>query len=396
MEKTNLLFVIDTLDMGGAEKSLVRLCSKLNPNQFNMTVLINSGHEGILADQLPNYVNRLYISRIKSLSFKKQYTHLLYRLSDFTAEHLYGKKSTKNSITRFILRKISEFEYGRFLNYISNLMTTYQYDLSIGFMEGDPTVIATHCINANKYITFYRYGKIIDFRKDKESFEKSEYLITLSKNLKEELVKEKKYAPNKILILHNTYDIENIIKLSKEYVPHKRDVLNIVSVGRLHPDKGQLEAIKAALILKEKDVSFNWYFVGLDKGDYAENCKKMVFEFDLEDQIIFTGIQKNPYKYIRIADIYVLPSRFESLGNTIVESMLLDKPVISTNTLGAQELIRHGQNGLLCGFSAEDIASEIIKLIKNENLRMQLINSTKETIKDIENELNKYIELFSS
>ena len=395
MSKIKLLFVIACLDMGGAEKSLVRLCSKLNSEKYDITILVNSGHKGIISSQLPDYVKTLYIYRYATLSFNKQYPHYLNKINDLASKYLFGKCQVKNRFLRYILRTAAAWEYKKYLQYITDLMAENQYDISVGFIERDSQVIATHCINAKKYILFWRHGNVFPFRYDDQAFEKCNIMIALSEKVKEDLVLKKNYDPKKIQVIHNVYDPENIIRLSDESVKYNKDILNIVSVGRLHPDKGQLDAIKAASILKQIGVNFNWFFVGLDEGDYADECKNAVEKFGLHNKIIFTGVQKNPYNYIKIANIYVLPSKYESLGNTLAEAMILGKPIVSTSTHGALELIKDGKNGILCGFAPEDIATAIKKVISDENLRNSISSSAKQSAKEFDSEIEKYTELFS-
>ena len=73
------------------------------------------------------------------------------------------------------------------------------------------------------------------------------------------------------------------------------------------------------------------------------------------------------------------PSRYESFGITILEAMLLGRPVVSTNTLGAQELIRDGVDGTLC--DPEDLSSAIERFIQNrEKFGIDRSSACKESV----------------
>jgi len=80
-------------------------------------------------------------------------------------------------------------------------------------------------------------------------------------------------------------------------------------------------------------------------------------------------MQSNPYPYIRCADLYVQPSRFEAFGLTIREAQVLAVPVLSTRTDGSAELISDGETGLLCESDADSIAAAIIRLYNAPKLR---------------------------
>jgi glycosyltransferase involved in cell wall biosynthesis len=76
-------------------------------------------------------------------------------------------------------------------------------------------------------------------------------------------------------------------------------------------------------------------------------------------------MKTNPYPYIKRADLYVQPSRFEGYPVAILEALVLGRLVVSTDNGGAGEMIFPGENGLLCSISADSIVATANELLKD-------------------------------
>lgn len=106
-----------------------------------------------------------------------------------------------------------------------------------------------------------------------------------------------------------------------------------VAVGRVQPQKDYETLIRAFAKVQEINPMSLLYIVGKDEGEYAADQKELVSELGLQDKVIFTGFQDNPYKYMSGADCYVLSSEYEGLPNTLLEAMFLKLPVVSTASI---------------------------------------------------------------
>lgn len=392
MKKTRLLFVMGLMRVGGIEKSLIRLCKALDCKKYDISVLLLSVGDGI-SDELPYYVRKIFVSRNKTRSFEKQYSKFWCKHYEKIVENAY---SHGNKMKRRLNYELLKYESVMFKKYVKDLFCNENFDVSIGFMQGEPSDVAVNCINAKKRIVFYRHGTVFEFMNDTYYYEKADIIVALSKGVKEDLIKDRHICDNKIRIIHNVYDIENIRNLSNQPCEYdKVKKLKLVTVARISPEKGILQAIRSARILKEKGMSFLWLFVGNDDGDYAEKCKREINDNGLNDIIIFTGVKSNPYPFIRTADIFVQPSECEALPGTIVEALVLGKPIVSTKTYGAQELIIHKKNGLLCGFEPMDLADSIEYLKDNTKLKNSILIGAREKLREFNDEIIHYEDLFS-
>lgn len=158
---------------------------------------------------------------------------------------------------------------------------------------------------------------------------------------------------------------------------HNTHMYMIVSCGRLTQIKGFDLAVMAASVLKKRGIDFTWYFVG--DGPEKNSIERMIYDNNLNSNIVITGMVDNPYPYIAVCDIYVQPSYSESYGLSITEAKMLNKPIVSTLTAGGREQIEDGVNGVLTNINPEAIADGVF----------DLLNSS-EKINTIKNNLESY------
>lgn len=149
----------------------------------------------------------------------------------------------------------------------------------------------------------------------------------------------------------------------------------IVTVGRLEHYKQYTLAVETARILRDKAISFQWYFVG--EGSEKPHLESLINEYGLQEHVILVGKQLNPYPYVFRCDVYVQTSSFEGFGLSIAEAKILGKPVISTNFDAVHDQLRHEVNGLIAEMTAESVADNIIRLIEDEPLRQRIVKNVK-------------------
>ena len=151
--------------------------------------------------------------------------------------------------------------------------------------------------------------------------------------------------------------------------------LRILTVGRLSTEKGQDIAIKALAKLIKRGYKVKWYCLG--EGNARESYEKIIEEYQVEDYFVLLGASSNPYPYMKQCDIYVQPSRYEGYCITILEAKVLHKPIVTTNVNGVNEQINNGKTGLITDMYANELFLSVEKLIKDANLRNQLVENLK-------------------
>ena len=99
---------------------------------------------------------------------------------------------------------------------------------------------------------------------------------------------------------------------------------------------------------------------------------------DLSDCVHFIGARQNPMPWIKSADVFVNPSRYESWGMTVSEALCLGKAVITSDIPVFAEQITNGVNGLMCPAMPENLAETIMKVLTDKQLKHKLEkNATK-------------------
>jgi glycosyltransferase involved in cell wall biosynthesis len=131
----------------------------------------------------------------------------------------------------------------------------------------------------------------------------------------------------------------------------------ILTVGRLSEEKGQRLAIDALYLLKKKRNNVRWYFVG--EGKDMDYCKVYADDLGLSDDIVFLGLQANPYGYMRDCDVYVQPSRHEGFCIALAEALCFNKPIVATCFSGAREQLGGKADAWIAEIDPESLAERI-------------------------------------
>ncbi len=177
-------------------------------------------------------------------------------------------------------------------------------------------------------------------------------------------------------------------------VPPKEAPVRLVSVGRLHPAKGTDVLLHALAKINRQGDDWECYILG--DGSERSRLTQLAEAFGLNGHLSFVGYKRNPYAWLRTADIFVSPSRWETFGIAIVEAMALGLPVIATATDGAKDIISDGVNGLLVPVDdASALADAITKLMHDPSLRQRLGEKAKQKAQQFDAPLiaQRYAEL---
>lgn len=202
--------------------------------------------------------------------------------------------------------------------------------------------------NDKKYIT-----KVIDSIRD------FDYFVVVSDNLRK--FYENKIGKTKCIFIPNVIDS----------LPHKRSKLtnkNIITIGRLSPEKGQKDLIDVFKIVNKELPKTKLFMVG--DGPLKKELENYTKELKLTNKIIFTGFlgDKGKEKYILDSSIFILPSYTESFGLVLIEAMSYGLPCIAFDSSdGAKELLKNNVGILVKDRNKEKMAEEIIKELKNKN-----------------------------
>ncbi|MFJ5715371.1 glycosyltransferase family 4 protein [Neobacillus sp. NPDC093127] len=175
----------------------------------------------------------------------------------------------------------------------------------------------------------------------------SDQLIVCSEYMRGELLSVFKARADKITVIPNGIDPMTAERTTEEILPDLKQKKYIFSLGRMVKEKGFETIIEAAFNAKENGQSY--FFVIAGKGPMLETYRRQVVERKLENIVAFVGYISDEQRNALIegCEMAVIPSLYEPFGIAALETMILGKPTIVSNTGGIKGLVKHLQTGLL-------------------------------------------------
>lgn len=393
--KKNILFVINNLNCGGAEKALISLLETIDYNQFNVDLYLFK-HEGIFYPKIPEGVNILQ----EPTNFKYYDMSLKKAIIDTLKQRKYD--TTFSRIRAGVVFKIEKNAARceqRVWKYISRSLPPLEknYDIAIGYLEKNPIYFCVDKVRAKMKIGFIHtdYDKLeMDPELDNRYFSKLDQIVTVSQECAKVLKKRFQMYTDKISVMHNIISENAIKKLAMEEIEINKNCITFVSVGRLNYLKGFDMAIEACKFLLDNGYNFRWYVIG--EGEERKNLEMLIKQFGVENHFILLGMKDNPYPYIAEAEIYVQPSRFEGKSIAIDEAKILQKSIVTTNFNTVKDQIEHKVNGFIVEMNSKAIFEGIKTLLEDSKLKKRLTdNLSKEKIGS-ELEIEKLYKMFES
>ena len=202
---------------------------------------------------------------------------------------------------------------------------------------------------------------------------KSDAIVTISNFMKDALPSQFR---NKISVIYNGISID---KSTWTYNPiiHIDDM---VIIGAIAEDKGQIDAIRALLYLNSLGISMKLYIVGkvTDEAYYKQIIQEIPVEY--RDCILFEGYKNDVSDYRKCNRIALVCSKAEAFGRVTIEAMAAGQIVIGADTGATPEIISDGNNGFLYKQGDYlDLANKIIAVLKSDNLE-RVSNNARESV----------------
>jgi glycosyltransferase involved in cell wall biosynthesis len=386
--KKKVLFVIDSLNSGGAEKSLVSLLTLFDFDKYNVDLLMFS-KKGLFKSLVPKEVNILSVPKIVITQDKQ----INYLLKNKKFKELYIRFGTSFSLRNpFKNKKLHSAQITwQWLSKGLDKMDL-NYDVAIAYSQGTPTYFVAEKVKANnKFCWVNTDYKLAPYNKkyDQRYYEKFKNVIAVSDYNKEVFIKEMPIAKEKTSVIYDILSPTLIKSMSIQTKGFKDTFtgLKILTIGRLVDVKGYDLAIEACYKLKQEGFEFKWYAIG--EGILKSKLENMISKYNLENFFIFLGTQENPYTFIKESDVYVQPSRYEGFGLAIAEAKILQKPIIATNFPTVHNQIKNRETGLIVNMSASAIYRGIKEIITDNKLRNQICTNLQKEKVGTEREIEK-------
>ena len=366
-----LLFVINTLGYGGAERALLNLLGALDPAQYQISLFVLTG-QGELIHELPAYVGILNADYNDcSVLTKAGRTHLLrcvlragigkgllVKRARYLLKNLYRmcreKRIQADKLCWRILAEGAPAPEG-------------EYDLAVAYLEGGATYYVADRVRAKKKAAFVHidyaqagYGKALDL----DCYQRMDHIFTVSNEVKEHFLEVYPSYENKVSVFPNLVDQKRVCRLAEEGEGFSDAFhgVRILTVGRLTEQKRYDVAIDAMVLLKKTSpVPVRWYVLG--EGALREQLERQIQKLGLEKEFHLLGVKANPFPYYRGCDLYVHATGYEGKSIAIQEAQILGKPILATDCSGNREQIEPDVDGRLCRLDSQSVSDEILWMI---------------------------------
>ena len=338
MKKIRILFIMPELNMGGSERVIVNIINGLDRKEYSIGLILFRA-DGALVDELLSDID-IYDLNIHSV--KKGLFALMQKLYQLKPDIVFGGIGHLNISLAVFIPILKRFlPHTKFIARQSNILTI------------------NNRYEKHPYIHNWLYKRV---------YRNYTKIVCQSNYMQKDLVNNYNFPIDKTIVISNPIDIKNIEKLSNidlKY-PFSTQTINLITVGQFRYQKRHDLLLKTVAKL-DKNYTLTLIGDGLKREELKELAKKL----GIIDRVAFLGYQKNPYAYIKQADIFVLTSEFEGFPNVVLEANLCGLPVISFESIGVDaEIIEEGINGKLSPFP------DINKLATTiENIELEKFNS---------------------
>ncbi len=174
-------------------------------------------------------------------------------------------------------------------------------------------------------------------------FPRADKIVSCSKEIRDELLREYKMPEDRVCVIYNGIDVEEVRRLSAkppEKAEKKKDDGDylIVTIGRLKKQKGQWHLIRVVKYLRDQGMNVRLLILG--EGEQQKRLEELVAQCGLTDAVMMPGFVRNPFSYLARADAAVFPSLYEGFSLAILEALACGVPCISTDhRTGAREIL---------------------------------------------------------
>lgn len=330
----SILFLIPTLDRGGAENVLVNLVNNMDQSKFRITVQTLFDKDA-QKDRLREGI---------------EYRSFLYK-------QFHGNSRLQARLPAKLLYQ---------------LIVGKRYDIVVSYLEGPTAHILSGCpyedtkkaawlhveMNRDRQLSAGFISKAAALK----AYQKYDRVVFVAESVRKSIERLAGKPFPHALVLYNTVNSEEIRELAKEEVPEffcRTDTCRIVSVGRIIPAKGYDRLVRVHKRLRSEGYRCHFYILG--EGADRNELEQFLKENELTDSFSFLGFQENPYRFVSRADLFVCSSRREGFSTAVSEALVLGVPVVSTDCSGARELLGEQDDYGIVTENSEDALYEGIR-----------------------------------
>lgn len=337
-----VLFYNGSLRMGGGEKILVEILKGIKKEGKEIELLISDENEdeNFFENEIPKEVKLSYLiskERIKqTIFFKEKKNNLIYKfLYNYSMKK--EQKEKKSNLEIYLKDRkydvVVDFDMG-----LSKNIDMVNSDLKIAWIHSP----------IDKW-----YKKKDRIKRLGERLKKYDMLVTICDELKDATKLLYPFLEERVVRIYNPFDIEDILEKSRDESEVTNTELNLlkddyfISVGRLDDySKDYYTLLRGYKESLESGIKEKLYILG--DGPEKSKIEGWVGELGLKERVILLGKKRNPYIWIKNAKLFIHSSRFEGLPTVLIEALICETPVISSDCkTGPREILDNGRYGRL-------------------------------------------------
>lgn len=354
--------MLDEMSIGGIPKACADFANQLT-EYCDVTMLMrrqDGEMMNLLSPRIHIQLIPHYVFRDAILKILKE--HRYHRLITYAVPYLFWWRICRRWVKA---NKMTAKEMG--------IYAPGEYECVIAYhgMNISHMVKALYCVHADKRIAWIHGDHPFTgvHKKDAaEVYEDFDKIFCVSPSMRDRFLED---FPNVSSITDSYKNLlvpERIRALAEEPVEEVFDdsVLNIVTVGRISPEKGQELIPPVAAALKQKGYRYHWYIVG--DGDDFNRIEQLTQDMGVNDTVSLLGARNNPYPYMQKCDIYVQPSYSEGYCLTVCEAAILKKPCVLTKIAAAQ-ILDDGIHAIVTKPDAEALTEALERMLTQPELR---------------------------
>ncbi|MBQ8783270.1 MAG: glycosyltransferase [Clostridia bacterium] len=362
--KKRILFINRYFEVGGIQSSMINMANVLCED-YDVDIFAYYP-KGELKERLDSRVNVLKPSwpilamgmLPKDALREKKLFHFLFRIFGSVWSKLFD-----NRLPIYIATKIQP----KLMGY--DLAIAYRAETRKSVITSGYARVLDRCVKSKVKATWIHYDA--NTLNNSSVFNEKYYrnidkIIGVSKSVMDAFETVNPSLSEKMDYCYNFLNYSKIYENSKkeQEIKYPSGKFVCFSACRLSKEKGIVRGITAlAPVLKEHN-DVVWFIAG--DGPERENIEAAVKSLGLENRIVLIGNQKNPYPYMKNADLYLSLSFHEAAPMVYLEAKALHVPVFTTKTLSSYEMLKDGIEDFVCENSGEGIREKFIEIMKDK------------------------------